>query len=244
VKVADNAMTNESNELQFSESMVKPRSEVSESHFRDEEPAYPLVNLYLSSDKGCADVTVIEFGRPEWGGARKLKELRVGDGLFYAQHNDTHYAALFTVEGIERVPLWFEAKDDDIFTIKWNTANANFQSMYLVDNMTGVRYDMLRNNSYSFEGHKGDYPSRFYITFRFTDVEENQDHPFVFFDGSQWVVTGDGEVEFIDLLGQVLARRQVSGQTRLNLPEVAEGVYLFRLIEGQETKIQKVIVKK
>ena len=189
-------------------------------------------------------MTVIEFGRPEWGGARKLKELRVGDGLFYAQHNDTHYAALFTVEDIERVPLWFEAKDDDIFTIKWNTANANFQSMYLVDNMTGVRYDMLRNNSYSFEGHKGDYPSRFYITFRFTDVEENQDHPFVFFDGSQWVVTGEGEVEFIDLLGQVLARRRVSGQTRLNLPEVAEGVYLFRLIEGQETKIQKVIVKK
>ena len=244
VKVADNAMTNESNVLQFNESMVKPRSEVSESHFRDEEPAYPLVNLYLSSDKGCADVTVIEFDRPEWGGAKKLKELRVGDGLFYAQHDDTHYAALFTVEGIERVPLWFEAKDDDIFTIKWNTANANFQSMYLVDNIAGVRYDMLRNNSYSFEGHKGDYPSRFYITFRFTDVEENQDHPFVFFDGSQWVVTGDGEVEFIDLLGQVLARRRVSGQTRLNLPEVAEGVYLFRLIEGQETKIQKVIVKK
>ena len=244
VKVADNAMTNESNVLQFNESMVKSRSVVTESHFRDEEPAYPLVNLYLSSDKGCADVTVIEFGRPEWGGAKKLKELRVGDGLFYAQHNDTHYAALFTVEGIERVPLWFEAKDDDIFTIKWNTANADFQSMYLVDNMTGVRYDMLRNNSYSFEGHKGDYPSRFYITFRFTDVEENQDHPFVFFDGSQWVVTGEGEVEFIDLLGQVLARRRVSGQTRLNLPEVAEGVYLFRLIEGQETKIQKVIVKK
>ena len=246
VKVADNAMTNESNkyELQFNERMVKPRSVVTESHFRDEEPAYPLVNLYLSSDKGCADVTVIEFDRPEWGGARKLKELRVGDGLFYAQHNDTHYAALFTVEGIERVPLWFEAKDDDIFTIKWNTANANFHEMYLVDNIAGVRYDMLRNNSYSFEGHKGDYPSRFYITFRFTDVEENQDHPFVFFDGSQWVVTGDGEVEFIDLLGQVLARRRVSGQTRLNLPEVAEGVYLFRLIEGQETKIQKVIVKK
>ena len=231
--------------LQFSEDMVVPRSEVKESHFRDEEqPAYPLVNLYLSSDNGCADVTVIEFERPEWGGARKLKELRVGNGVFYAQHDETHYAALFAKVGTERVPLWFEAKEDDVFTIKWNTANGNFHSMYLVDNIMGIRYDMLRNDTYTFEGHKGDYPSRFYITFNVTDVEEHIENCFVFFDGSQWVVTGDGELDFIDPLGQVLARNRVSGQTRLSLPEVACGVYLFRLTNGQETKVQKVIVKR
>ena len=231
--------------LQFSEDMVVPRSEVKESHFRDEEqPAYPLVNLYLSSDNGCADVTVIEFERPEWGGARKLKELRVGNGVFYAQHDETHYAALFAKVGTERVPLWFEAKEDDVFTIKWNTANGNFHSMYLVDNIMGIRYDMLRNDTYTFEGHKGDYPSRFYITFNVTDVEEHIENCFVFFDGSQWVVTGDGELDFIDPLGQVLARNRVSGQTRLSLPEVACGVYLFRLTNGHETKVQKVIVKR
>ena len=237
--------------LNFTEDMLATRKMMAdneeESHFRDLQLRYPLVNLYLSSEKGCADITVIEFERPEWGGASKLKELRVGDGLFYAQHGDRHYAALFAKAGTERVPLWFEAKDDDVFTIKWNTANGDFQSMYLVDNLTGVQYDMIAHDSYTFEGHVGDYPSRFYIIFRVTDVEEYEDennHSFAFFDGTQWLVTGDGVLDFIDLNGRILSQMRVNGQQRLSLPDVASGMYLFRLTNGKETKIQKVIVTK
>ena len=233
--------------LKFTEDMLVSRANVGTGgDFRDERPAYPLVNLYLSSDKGCADVTVIEFNRPEWGGARKLKELRVGDGLFYGHHDGTYYAALFAEEGVERVPLWFEAKDDDIFTIKWNTANGDFHSMYLIDNIAGVQYDMLRNDTYSFEGHKGDYPSRFYIVFDVTGVDEfdDGDHNFVFFDGSQWVVTGDGLLEFIDVHGRVLWQKTVSGQSRVGLPNVACGMYLMRLTNNEGTRVQKVIIDK
>ena len=230
-------------DLSFTEDMLVTRQN---SKFRDWHPNYPLVNLFLSSNNGCSDVTVIEFDRPEWGGAVKLKQLRQGNGVFYAQHNNTHYSALFTTVGTERVPLWFEAKEDDIYTIKWNTANGDFQSMYLIDNIAGVRYDMLENDSYTFQGHVGDYPSRFYITFSVTDVEENvEDNTFVFFDGSQWVVTGEGQLEFIDLQGQVLWKKQVyGGQNRVGLPDVACGMYLFRLTNGMETKVQKVIVNK
>ena len=233
--------------LKFTENMLVSRANVGTGgDFRDERPAYPLVNLYLSSDKGCADVTVIEFNRPEWGGARKLKELRVGDGLFYGHHDGTYYAALFAEEGVERVPLWFEAKDDDIFTIKWNTANGDFHSMYLIDNIAGVQYDMLRNDTYSFEGHKGDYPSRFYIVFDVTGVDEfdDGDHNFVFFDGSQWVVTGDGLLEFIDVHGRVLWQKTVSDQSRVGLPNVACGMYLMRLTNNEGTRVQKVIIDK
>ena len=234
-------------DLTLDESMLVPRSEIEGgSTFRDDRPAYPLVNLYLSSDQGCADVTVIEFERPEWGGATKLKELRVGDGLFYAQHDNTHYAALFAQQGIDRVPVWFEAKEDDIFTLKWNTANADFHSMYLIDHITGIEYDMLRNDTYTFEGHKGDYPSRFLIVFSLTDVEEhNEIQTFVFFDGSQWIVTGDGQLDFVDPLGQVLMSKEVhGGQSRVGVPDVAPGVYLFRLTNSEGTRVQKVIVKR
>lgn len=233
--------------LKFTKEMLVDRTTVGDANqLRDERPSYPLVNLYLSSDQGCADVTVVEFERPEWGGARKIKELRVGDGLFYAHHGDTKYAALFAQAGIDRVPLWFEAKEDDIFTMKWNLANADFHSMYLIDNIAGVQYDMLRNNTYSFEGHKGDYPSRFLIVFSLTDVEEHlEGNGFVFFDGSQWMVTGEGELEFVDALGQVLVKTQVhGGQSRVGVPDVAPGVYLFRLTNSSETRVQKVIVKR
>ena len=232
-------------ELTFTQDMLVPRDVVqSGSHFREERPAYPLVNLYLSSDKGCSDVTVIEFERPEWGGATKLKELRVGNGMFYAHHDHKFYAACFAEEGTERVPLWFEAKEDDIFTIKWNTANGNFHSMYLIDNITGIQYDMLRNDTYTFEGHKNDYWSRFLIVFNVTDVDENLGNDlFVFFDGSEWVVSGEGDLEFVDVLGHVLMHTHVSdGQSRVRLPKVASGVYLMRLTNGEKCRVQKVIV--
>ena len=237
--------------LTFTESMLVNRKDIELEHdtctFRSTNLSYPLVNMYLNSDKGCADVTVIEFNRPEWGGARKLKELRVGDGLFYAHHDDAYYAALFAKEGVDRVPLWFEAKEDDIFTMKWNLANADFHSMYLIDNIAGVEYDMLKNDTYMFEGHTDDYPSRFLIVFDLTKIDEQMDdnsQNFAFFAGSEWVVTGDGDLQFIDALGQVLAEQHVSGQTRVFLPQVADGPYLFRLINGKETKIQKVIITK
>ena len=233
--------------LSFNEGMTVTRDEASNSAFRSWKPNYPLVNLYLNSEKGCSDVTVIEFHRPEWGGARKQRELRQGNGLLYAYNDEEPYAALFVKEGAERVPLWFEAKDTDVYTMTWNTANGDFSSLYLIDNLTGTRYDMLNNDSYVFEGKASDYHSRFYITFNCVDVEENDEDTetnIAFFDGSQWVVTGEGNIELIDLQGRVLWNSRLSGgQSRVSVPNVAAGLYLFRLTNANETKVQKIIIK-
>ena len=231
--------------------MVAPRSDLGvggefDGHFRgDDLPSYPLVNLFLSSDKGCSDITVVEFERPEWGGAKKLRELRRGNGLFYGYHEEQGYAALFAKEGTTRVPLWFEAKEDDVYTIKWNTANGDFNSLYLIDNILGVQYDMLANNTYTFEGHKQDYKARFYIVFDVTGVEEEfEQNIFAFFDGSQWVVTGEGELDLVDMQGRILWHEKLrGGQSRLAFPTLAKSMYLLRLTNSSETKVQKIIVK-
>jgi len=239
--------------LRFTQAMVKTRATVETdggSHFRkgwddDERPAYPLVNMYLGSDNGCQDVTVIEFNRPEWGGATKMKNLRQGNGLLYARYNESDYAALFVEKGANRVPVRFEAFEDDLFTIRWNTANGDFQTLYLIDNLTGVQTDMLTTDSYTFEGNKYDYKSRFYIVFSLAEDYEEDDHSFTFFDGSQWVVMGEGDLDFIDILGHVLLHTRLGeGVTRLTLPNVAAGVYLMRLTNGKENvKVQKIIIQ-
>ena len=233
--------------LYFDENMSVTRSDTIDIAFRNRSFNYPLVNLYLSSERGCTDVTVIEFHRPSWGGAKKQKGLRQGNGLFYAYHDGEPYAALFAQEGTDRVTLMFEAKDNDVYTMRWNTANGYFSSLYLIDNLTGVRYDMLENDSYVFEGRKDDYYSRFYITFDCLDVEENEDEvekSFAFFDGSQWVVTGEGSLELIDLQGRILWRENVSGgQSRVSIPDVAKSIYLLRLVNSSEgTKVQKIVI--
>jgi hypothetical protein len=76
-----------------------------------------------------------------------------------------------------------------------------------------------------------------------TDVEEhNENNTFVFNDGSEWIVNGDGDLDFIDELGHILWHGRVNGQSRITLPKVAPSVYLFRLTNTKEVKMQKVIV--
>ncbi len=248
--------------LNFSEEHTVLRSAIgtSGSYRGEERHAYPLVNLFLKSDKGCSDVCVVELNRPEWGGATKLRDMYTGNGLFYAFHDNKNYAALFAAPDAERIPLKFEPKDTagDTYTLSWNTANGEFSKLILVDNLTGVQYDMLRNSSYSFSGKKGDYYSRFYITFDVTGIEEEEEEDddttgtastsFAFFDGSEWVVTnsshGTAQLDFIDLQGRVLHSATLAeGQARIGLPDVAKGMYLLRLNSNNGTKVQKIIVK-
>ena len=79
------------------------------------------------------------------------------------------------------------------------------------------------------------------------DVEEHEeevDNTFAFFDGSQWVVTGEGMLDLIDLQGRILWQRKISGgQSRVSLPNVAKSMYLLRLVNSKETKIQKIIAE-
>ena len=224
--------------------------------FEEERPAYPLVNLFLSSQKGCMDVCVVEFNRPEMGGAEKLRELRSGNGVFYAYNDDVNYAAIFSTPDMERIPIKFESKEagGDTYTIRWNLANGDFSKLYLVDNITGVNYDMLANDSYSFFGKPDHYWSRFYITFEVLDVDENIEDDedenstsavtFAFYDGSQWVVTGRGNLQMIDLQGRILHSTNLGngGQTRVSLPRVATGMYLLRLTNDKGTQVQKIII--
>ncbi len=225
----------------------------------DNRPAYPLVNLFLSSDKGCSDVCVVEFNRPEWGGGTKMREMRSGNGLLYAYHDEKNYAALFATEEAKRIPLRFEAKErgGDTYTIRWNTANGDFAKLILVDNIAGVQYDMLANDRYSFHGSPDDYWSRFYITFDVTGLDDDDDNDdetptgsttFAFFDGSQWIVTNDShgtaQLDLVDLQGRVLTTATVdNGQAHLSLPNVASGMYLMRMTGQNGTKVQKIIVR-
>jgi len=226
--------------------MTVTRKDVENADFRDEQPAYPLVNLFAYDWENKGDVLVVEFNRPENGGGIKSKSLRNGNHLVFAHHGDDDYGAFFAKEGTKQVPVRFQSfeKEKKPYTFRWNLQNGDFRSLYLIDNMTGIQYDMLRNDSYSFEASKQDYLSRFLIVFDVTDVEEHtEDINFAFFDGSSWVVNGKGRLEVVDVLGRILHAETLHGdQNRVSLDNYAKGIYLLRLWEGDTPKIQKIIM--
>ena len=220
---------------------------VANSYFREERVNYPLVNLMVKDKNDMNDVAVIEFNRPDKGGAENVRVLNVANFDIYAHMDDKDYSILFTQEGTERVPVWFRTKEDGVFTMTWETLHGNFTSLRLVDNKTGVNYDMLANDSYTFEASTDDYSSRFYITFTVTGLDEEisyESDNFAFFNGSEWVINGQGHLDVIDMTGRILYAAQLNAdQNRVNLDGIAQGVYLLRVIDNKVVRTQKIIVR-
>lgn len=213
----------------------------------EEMPRFPLVNLILNEQNGNRDYTVIELGRPEAGGAKKIKTLRIGKAQIYAHYENEDYAIAFTKTGESSIPVRFSTDENATFTLNWNTQNGTFSYLHLLDNMTGMDIDCLATDEYVFTATPDDYESRFKLVFAYTGIDENEiemPDSFAFFNGDELIVNGEGRLECIDLQGRRLLVTDVYGtQNHVTLPDYASGLYLLHLSNGKQTKVQKIVVK-
>ena len=233
-------------QLLFDKTTMATTEKTDNSYFRGDKINYPLVNIFAENERGNRDMTIIEFNRPEIGGAPEIQGLRNANFHIAASLEGQGYGLLFAPEGTDRVPVRFYTNEDGAFTLTWETMHGNFTSLLLVDNMTGTITDMLHADHYTFDATTDDYASRFYITFAVTDVEEYNegDNDFAWFDGSEWVINGKGNLDVVDVLGRTIySTRLTNDQNRVNLNNVAKGVYMLRVSDGNRTKVQKVVVR-
>lgn len=237
--------------LTFDNTMRSARGK-GNSYFRDEErPVYPLVTLTVADANEQRDYVTIELDRPEQGGGEKAKGLHTGNGIIYCHLGDVDYHVAFTESGTESLPVRFEAFEDDVFTLRWNTMNADFSYLHLIDNLTGSDVDCLSSSEYHFEGRTTDYASRFQLLFEFTGVEENEDRPstnsetFAFFMNDELIVNGEGILHLFDLNGRLLMSKRIEGtQSSLGLVRLNPGVYVLQLVNGKTSRTQKLVINK
>jgi hypothetical protein len=236
--------------LRFTNTMREAEG-TTDSYFRNQAPHYPIVNMICSDEEGRNDVAIIELDRPELGGGEKIKGLRSGDASiwFHLEDQDLHVA--FAPVGTSNAPLRFKAYNDGIYTLRWNTANADFHYLHLIDNITGADINCLTTKEYVFEGKTTDYKSRFRLVFDFTGVEENEGssstelNAFAFQCGDKVIVNGEGVLEVFDMSGRMVMGREIHGdQSRVTLPTVANGMYVLRLTEAKQVKVQKMFINK
>ena len=96
-----------------------------------------------------------------------------------------------------------------------------------------------------FEGKTSDYASRFKLVFSANNAEGNDD--FAFIDGNGeihlLVETCHGaSLQVIDALGHIITNVGLS-QCGSPTAGMAPGVYVLRLIDGENVRTQKIVVK-
>ena len=197
------------------------------------------MTLTKANERGAAvqDKAIVSFNE----GSRLEKYVFNANTAKISIHQNGKDYAVVDAALQGEMPLNFKAHENGEYTLTVSeTLNSSLLTLHLIDNLTGADIDLLQTPSYTFNAHTLDYASRFKLVFNANGAEDNDD--FAFIDGNgNIIVNGSGIVQIIDIMGHVLVTRDAND--RISTEGLVGGVYVLRLINGENVKTQKIVVK-
>ena len=192
--------------------------------------------LNLISSSKLIDRAIVNFGEEQ-----QLAKFQfdVNSTKLYFPMSDNDYAVVSSQE-MGELPLNFKAEKSGSYTLAVNSEEVSFGYLHLIDNLTGTDTDLLANPNYSFEASTTDYASRFKLVF----ATGNASDEFAFFSNGAFVINNDGNatLQVVDVTGRIISSETINGCASVSV-NAAPGVYMIRLINGSNEKVQKAIVK-
>lgn len=208
--------------------------------FSAEEPsASPdaMLALNVSRDSKVVDRAVVSFGSE-----RTLPKFQLNPShtKVYIPQENRDYAVVAAGE-MGEMPVGFKAERNGSYTLDFTAQAVTFAYLHLIDNKTGKDVDLLESPAYSFDALTTDYASRFKLVFATGNATDDN---FAFCSNGNWIISNDGEatLQVVDVTGRILSSETVSGCVSKAI-SAAPGVYMLRLINGDNMKVQKVVVK-
>ena len=156
--------------------------------------------------------------------------------------DNSEYAVVYTEEQGE-MPVNFKAENNGTYTLSFNAEDVTFGYLHLIDNMNGNDVDLLATPSYSFDAKTTDSESRFTLVFT---TGNNDDDTFAFYSNGSFVINNEGNatLQVIDINGRIMKSESINGCANVNVNvNAAQGIYMLRLVNGDNVKVQKVVVR-
>jgi len=163
---------------------------------------------------------------------------------------------------VSTMPLNFKAETDGTYTITVDVDNVEMAYLHLIDNMTGADVDLLSPEgiiageasfresgtqsptpSYTFTAKTTDYESRFKLVFSADEAVCGPDEAFAFISNGNIIVNGEGILQVFDVLGHQLVTKQLPTLNSQLSTSLTKGVYVLRLINGENVRTQKIVVE-
>ena len=195
------------------------------------------LNMNLRRGNKQLDNAILVFGGNQQMGKFTFRE---NSSKIYMPVEGKDFAIMSAESNMGEMPVSFKAENNGSYTLSFNAEEICFAYLHLIDNMTGTETDLLANPSYTFEAKTTDYASRFRLVF----ATGNADDDFAFFSNGSFVINNEGNatLQVIDITGRIINSESINGCANVNV-NAAPGVYMIRLINGDNVKVQKVVVR-
>lgn len=198
----------------------------------------------LSTGSGSSSTTdnaIVSFNEGEELGKFVFNDEKA---KIYLTQNGKDYA-IATSDGTGVMPLNFKATEDGIYSLTVNPEGTELSYLHLIDKLTGNDIDLLATPSYTFEAKSNDSAKRFRLVFGGSSTGSEAAESFAYFDGSEWVIENNGEatLQVVDVMGRVLRSETVNGDATADINNLSAGVYVLRLVNGEQVKTQKIVIE-
>lgn len=192
------------------------------------------------SGNGSEDRTYAYFS--EGDGLEKLDNFSSSAAQISIKNGEDDYAIAHVGEECETMDVIFKNTKNADYTITIEGVEG-FSYLHLIDNLTGADTDMLLEENYQFHATGNEYAERFEVVCRNnTGIGENAETAmFAYVNNGNIVVNGDGTLQLIDMTGCIINTVEINGTQMIEKPSC--GVYVLRMISGNEVKTQKIVVK-
>jgi hypothetical protein len=196
-------------------------------------------SVLTGSTTAAIDLAVIRF--VEGRNLGKFGLMANADQLYIPQNGKSY--AVVHCSGVGEMPLNFEAAANGTFTISASVEATEMAYLHLIDNLEGADINLLQQPYYSFDAKYTDYPSRFKVVFVAKDSSTGSE-AFAFNSNDTWFIANEGcaTLQVIDVNGRIISSEQINGCTETHI-NVSAGVYMIRLVNGENVRVQKVVVR-
>ena len=202
-----------------------------------------MINISLSQVVNRGEQTLVDNALIRFSEGNTMHKFSLSDNtakVYFTEGNQDY--AVIRSEARGEMPVNFKAAETGTYTLSVEAENLDVEYLHLIDNMTGMDVDLLQTPSYTFEGKRSDYASRFRLVFSANTANENDD--FAFISNGQIIlnnIDADATVQIIDALGRMIT--SANANNRVSTDNMAAGVYVLRLINGNDVKTQKIVVR-
>ena len=199
-----------------------------------------ILNLRPNTANSVIDRAIVNFEDNQE--LPKIEILNTNSKIYFQKDNQD--LATVNAGGMGEIPFCFKAVKNGSYSLSFNSKEVTFTYLHLIDNKTGADTDLLQTPSYSFDALTTDYANRFSLVFATGSSLDGDNFSFLNTSGNLCVYGIDGEatLQVVDVLGHLLCSETFSGSYEKKL-NVAPGVYMLRLIQGNDAKVQKMVIK-